>query len=98
MLYREIIAVCSEIRTRHTNTLCVQNAESATSFLAVHTVTTGPHPHCMYDVIALCQSLPAAIPGPFHYRCMPQISAIRRRVLKFGSFAKHFAQIAAIQL
>jgi hypothetical protein len=27
MLYREIIAVCSEIHTKHTNTLCVQNVE-----------------------------------------------------------------------
>jgi hypothetical protein len=27
MMYREIIAVCSEIHTKHTNTLCGQNAE-----------------------------------------------------------------------
>jgi hypothetical protein len=27
MLYREIIAVCSEIRTKHINTLCGQNVE-----------------------------------------------------------------------
>ena len=27
MLYREIIAVCSEIHTKHTNTLCEQNVE-----------------------------------------------------------------------
>jgi hypothetical protein len=27
MVYREIIAVCSEIRTKHINTLCGQNAE-----------------------------------------------------------------------
>jgi hypothetical protein len=27
MLYREIIAVCSEIHTRHINTLCGQNVE-----------------------------------------------------------------------
>jgi len=27
MLYREIIAVCSQIRTKHINTLCGQNAE-----------------------------------------------------------------------
>jgi hypothetical protein len=27
MLYREIIAVCSEIHTKHTNTLCRQNVE-----------------------------------------------------------------------
>jgi len=27
MLYREIIAVCSEINTKHINTLCGQNVE-----------------------------------------------------------------------
>jgi len=27
MLYREIIAVCSEIRTKHINALCGQNVE-----------------------------------------------------------------------
>jgi len=27
MLYREIIAVCSEIHTKHIDTLCGQNAE-----------------------------------------------------------------------
>jgi hypothetical protein len=27
MLYREIIAVCSEIDTKHINTLCGQNVE-----------------------------------------------------------------------
>jgi hypothetical protein len=27
MLYREIIAVCSQIHTEHTNTLCGQNVE-----------------------------------------------------------------------
>jgi hypothetical protein len=28
MLYREIISVCFEIHTKHTNTLCGQNVES----------------------------------------------------------------------
>jgi hypothetical protein len=27
MLYREIIAVCSQIHTKHTNTLCTQNVK-----------------------------------------------------------------------
>ena len=27
MMYREIIAVCSQINTKHTNTLCGQNVE-----------------------------------------------------------------------
>ena len=41
MLYREIIAVCSQIHTKHTNTLCGQNAELLNVKLAVLTVTTG---------------------------------------------------------
>jgi len=41
MLYREIIAVCSEIHTKHINTLCGQNEELLKVKLAVHIVTTG---------------------------------------------------------
>jgi len=41
MLYREIIAVCSEIHTKHINTLCGQNGESLNVKLAVHTANTG---------------------------------------------------------
>ena len=46
MLYREIIAVCSEIHTKHTNTIRGQNVELFNVKLAVHSysymVTTGP--------------------------------------------------------
>jgi hypothetical protein len=41
MLYKEIIAVCSEIHTKHINTLCGQNVELLNVKLAVHIVTTG---------------------------------------------------------
>ena len=41
MLYREIIAVCSEIHTKHINTLSGQNVELLSVKLVVHTVTTG---------------------------------------------------------
>ena len=37
MLYREIIAVCSEIHTKHTNTVCGQNVELLNVKLAVQT-------------------------------------------------------------
>jgi len=40
MLYREIMAVCSEIHTRHINTLCGQNVELLNVKLVVHIVTT----------------------------------------------------------
>jgi len=41
MLYREIIAVCSQIHTNHINTTCGQNVELSNVKLAVHIVTTG---------------------------------------------------------
>jgi len=40
MLYREIIAVCSEIHTKHINTLSGKNVELLNVKLAVHIVTT----------------------------------------------------------
>ena len=41
MLYREIIAVCSQIYTKHINTLCGQNGELLNVKLVVRIVTTG---------------------------------------------------------
>jgi len=41
MMYREIIALCSEIHTKHINTLCAQNIELLNVKLVVHIVTTG---------------------------------------------------------
>ena len=41
MLYREIIAVCFQIHTKHINTQCGQNVELLNVNLAVHIVTTG---------------------------------------------------------
>jgi len=40
-LYREIMAVCSEIHTKHINTVCGQNVELLNVKLVVHIVTTG---------------------------------------------------------
>jgi len=41
MLYREIIALCSEIHTKHINTVCGQNIELLNVKLVVRIVTTG---------------------------------------------------------
>jgi len=41
MLYREIIAVCSQIHKKHINTLCGLNVELLNVTLVVHIVTTG---------------------------------------------------------
>ena len=41
MLYREIIAVCSQIRAKHINTLRGQNVVSLNFKLVVYIVTTG---------------------------------------------------------
>ena len=40
MLYREIMALCSEIHTKHINTLCGQNVELLNVKLVVRKVTT----------------------------------------------------------
>jgi len=40
MLYREIIAVCSEIHTKYINIVCGQNVEIVNVKLVVHMVTT----------------------------------------------------------
>jgi len=41
MLYREIIAVCSQTQMKHINTLGGQNVELLNVKLSVHIVTTG---------------------------------------------------------
>jgi len=40
-LYREIIAICCDIRTKHTNELCGQNVELLNVKLVVYIVTVG---------------------------------------------------------
>ena len=40
MLYREIIAVCPQVHTKHTNTLCEQNAGCSVLQPTLHTITT----------------------------------------------------------
>ena len=44
MLYSEIIAVCSQIHTKHVNTLCGQNVELLNVKLAVHKIRSGSMP------------------------------------------------------
>ena len=41
MLYREIMAVCSQIHKKHINALCGQNVGLLNVKLVVHIVTTG---------------------------------------------------------
>ena len=41
MLYREIIAVCSQIHTKQINTVCGHNVELLNVKLGVRIVTTG---------------------------------------------------------
>ena len=40
MLYREIIAVCSQIHTKHTNTLCGQNVDFYLNLNYIYSVRT----------------------------------------------------------
>jgi hypothetical protein len=41
MLYSEIIAVCSQIHTKHISTLCGQNVELASVKVVAHIITSG---------------------------------------------------------
>ena len=60
MLYREIIAVCSEIHTKHINTLCGQNVEFVNVKPTVLIVTAGlnyvqrPSPYRAVNTLSLC--------------------------------------------
>jgi len=53
MLYREIIAVCSEIHTKHINTVCGQNVQLLDVKLVVHIVTMcGTYSdHCAIHIV-----------------------------------------------
>jgi hypothetical protein len=53
MLYRERVAVCSEIHTKHMNTLCGQDAELLDVKLVIHIVTTGGtySDHCAVHIV-----------------------------------------------
>jgi len=63
MLYREIIAACSEIHTKHTNTLCGQNVELYMKTQSVprskHAVSVIQTSQLMLyrEIIALCSQI-----------------------------------------
>jgi len=49
MLYREIIAVCSQIHTKQINARCEQKEEFVNVELVEYTITTG-----LYSIACLC--------------------------------------------
>ena len=63
MLYREIIAVCSEIHTKHINTLCGQNVELYINIQSVprskHSVSVIKTSQLMLyrEIIAVCSEI-----------------------------------------
>jgi hypothetical protein len=63
MLYREIIAVCSEIHTKHINTLCGQNVELYLKIQSVphskHSVSVIKASQLMLyrEIIAVCSEI-----------------------------------------
>ena len=57
MLYSEIIAVCSQIHTKHINTLCGQNVEFVNIKLVVNIVTAGLYRvNCFLLVVVVISS------------------------------------------
>ena len=63
MLYREIIAVCSQIHTKHINTLCGQNVELYIKIQSVprskHSVSVTKTSQLMLymEIIAVCSQI-----------------------------------------
>ena len=57
MLHREIIAVCSQIHTKHINTLCGQNVELLNVILSVYIVTAGLE--MVNDAVSTSQCTPS---------------------------------------
>jgi hypothetical protein len=74
MLYREIIAVCSQIHTKHINTLCGQNVELLNVKLAVHIVTTGLEAVFPHYVIVTTKH---TVPTTAHHHVLPVLVARR---------------------
>jgi len=71
MLYREIIAVCFEILTKHINTMSGQKVESLSVKLMVHIVTTGLYFYSPYGPYGLYRAS-VAVQGftlPFYLFC-----------------------------
>jgi len=60
MLYREIIAVCSQIHIKHINTLCEQNVELVNVILVVHRVTITPSRVIYKELYIKTQSVPCS--------------------------------------
>ena len=58
MLYREIIAVCSQIHTEHINTLCGQNVQFVNVKLAVHVVNLSRVEDRSVQKLIICQLIP----------------------------------------
>ena len=56
MLYRELIAVCSQIHTKHTNTLCGEKADLLNVKLVVYIVTTGLYRVAYKELYTSCSN------------------------------------------
>jgi len=87
MLYREIIAICSEIHTKHINTLCGQNVGFLGSFAKIAKSD--------YYVWHVCLSIHLQQLGS-HWKDVKKISTFRQPVekiqvsLKYGKMNGYF--------
>jgi hypothetical protein len=74
MLYREIIAVCSEIHTKHINTLCGQNVEFVMLQLRLHTSHCNLRARYSYEVVvvAICSWLRLCVSSLRHLQLTDQ--------------------------
>jgi len=77
MLYREIIAVCSQNHTKHINTLCGQNVEFCNVKLAVHF-----HSCKWYQWIAAVHSKCSKIPPSTSMQSSTLLATVRVALLR----------------
>ena len=82
MLYREIMAVCSEIHTKQINTVSGQNVELLNVKLVVHIVTTAQY---ILQLLPVTERLGVVVPYNTVHRVLTVTSdSTVPRVLYFG--------------
>ena len=92
MLYREIIAVCSQIHTKHINTLCEQNVELYMKIQSVprskHSVSVIKNSQLMLykETIAVCSQIHTK-----HINTLRGQNVVFLSVKPGGTYSDHWA-------
>jgi len=85
MLYRERIAFCSQIHTKHTNTLCGQNVELYIKTVCVQTVDTLNVTHGAHKLTTGLQKLNTLL----GWKTNPTVNTVATRQTRKPKFEWH---------